>query len=852
MKAIKTRTEHMKNPMGLDICAPLLSWKCSGGIRQTAYQIVAVSDGETIWDSGKVESGDMGCRFGGELRSRQRISWKVCLWDENGKPGDWSEEATFEMAFLEKSQWQAKWINPELTLDETQRQPASYLRKTFSIKKAQRGRLYITCHGCYAAYLNGQRVSDFILAPGTTAYRKRLYYQTYDVTPWLHPGENELLVVLGDGWYRGNNGIDGKRNLHGKDVALLCQLEIDGNPVVISDESWEASQDGAIRFSDLQDGEICEAFREWGNAYHGVKTENFGYSNLRCSNSVAIREQEAFQPRILTTSKGETVLDFGQNMAGYVEFTVQAKQGQSVVMTHGETLDAEGNFTIENFQPIGKGRRRIGQRVHYTCKDGVNHYKPTGSIFGFQYVKLETDIPAESFIFTAHALYSDMEQVGNFHCGNEDVNQLFRNSVWSQKSNFADIPTDCPTRERAGWSGDAGIFVQTGLYLMDCYPIFRKWLADLRDVQLENGAVAFVAPVVDDVSGASGLINGSCGWGDACVIIPYVMYKVYGDRRILEENYEAMRRWVSFCENRAKKSRLHNIFKPNKKYIVDTGFHWGEWCEPDVTALESLLKTIFLGAPEIATSYFGYSTALMKEIAQILGRTEDESYYAALLEHIKAAYHTVALPKGKIRSDRQGCYARPITFGLLTEQECREAAAQLNRMVIDNDYHMNTGFLSTPYLCKVLADYGYTDTAYKLLLQDTCPSWLYAVKKGANTIWETWDGKRPDGTIHDSLNHYSYGAITLWLIGGICGIDVSGDRITIAPKPDPVLPFAWAEYDSPMGLIKSGWRYEKGTVVYEIEVPSNCEAAFILNGKEITLCTGRFCFTEDEVEKWRK
>lgn len=847
MRAIKLRTEYMKNPRGLDICAPFLSWNCSEGIRQTAYQIMAVSERKIVWDSGKVISGEMGCRYGGTLTSRQQVTWKVCLWDETGEPGPWSEEATFEMAFLEKECWQAKWINPELTLDETQRQPASYLKKRFPLDTWKSGRLYITCHGVYAAYLNGKRVSDFVLAPGTTEYAKRLHYQVYDVSEALQRGENELLVVLGDGWYRGNNGIDGNCNLFGKDIALLCQLETDGRIQAISDESWLAAQDGAIRFGDLQDGEVYEAFRGTGTNYHGVTVEEYGYDNLMCSNNVAVHEQESFQPKILKTPNGETVLDFGQNMAGYVEFTVEAQQGQKIHLIHGETLDHEGNFTNANFQPTGRKRKWIRQEIRYTCKEGANHYKPSFCFFGFQYVKLVTEIPVENFTFTAHAVYSDMEQTGWFTCSNENVNQLVRNTIWSQKGNFLDIPTDCPTRERQGWTGDAGIFAETGLYLMDCFPVLRKWLADVRCTQKNEGIIRGVAPRTDDGSRISGMLDGAAGWAEACVIVPYALYRATGNKLFLEENYEMMQRWMDFAEKRARKSRWRRALSrnPHKKYIVDTGFHWGEWCEPDVSTLHALLHNIFHGAPELATGYFGYSAGLMAEIAGVLEKKEDSRHYAALHEKIKAAYHTVALPGGTVQSNRQASYVRPVALKLLTQEECRETVAGLNQRIVENGYHLNTGFLSTPYLCEVLTEYGYRETAYKLLLQDTCPSWLYAVKMGANTIWESWNGKLPDGSIRDSLNHYSYGAVVGWLFRGVCGIRVQGNHITIAPKPHRLLEHAEAAFDSPLGMIRSAWQYGENSITYTIEIPANCEATVVLDGEKKKLTAGKYCFAKE-------
>lgn len=849
MKAIKLRTEYMKDPMGLDICTPFLSWNCCEGIRQTAYRILAISDDEIVWDSGKVASGDMGCFYGGTLISRQRVLWKIQLWNEDGEPGQWSQVAAFETAFLEKNCWQAKWINPELELDETKRQPASYLKKNFDLDKWKNGRLYITCHGVYVAYLNGKRVSDFVLAPGTTEYAKRLHYQVYDVTDALQSGQNELLVVLGDGWYRGNNGIDGTCNLFGKEIALLCQLETDGQVQVITDETWLASQDGAIRFSDLQDGEVYESFRGNGTEFHGVKVENFGYDNLICSNNVAVHEQEEFVPKILTTPNGETVLDFGQNIAGYVEFTVEAVRGQEIQMIHGETLDFNGNFTNANFQPVGRERKLIRQEIRYTCQDGINYYKPSFCFFGFQYVKIVTQIPLEKFTFTAHALYSDMEQTGWFTCSNEDVNQLVLNTIWSQKGNFLDIPTDCPTRERQGWTGDAGIFAKTGLYLMDCYPILRKWLADVRCTQRPDGRIRSVAPRTDDASGTSGMLDGSAGWAEACIIVPYVLYKVTGNKQVLEENYTMMQRWMEYSEKRAQKNRWWRALSMNQhqKYIVDTGFHWGEWQEPDVFVLKALLKNILIGDREIATGYFAYSCGLMAEIAGVLGKDTDAKRYEVLAEKVRDAYRSVVLKDGRIHSKRQAAYVRPIVLGLLTEEEKHKAAEELNQMVIQNGYHLNTGFLSTAFLCSALSDFGYRDTAYQLLLQEECPGWLYAVKQGANTIWESWNGKLPDGTIQDSLNHYSYGAVVGWLFSGVCGIEVHGKHIMIAPQPNRLLEYAEATFDSPMGRIKSGWRYEGNSLIYQIEIPANCEATVVIDGEENTLATGKYCFVKELV-----
>lgn len=727
--------------------------------------------------------------------------------------------------------WQAKWIDPELPHDAEARQPASYLRKSFSVQEMGRACLYITCHGLYAAFLNGKRVGDFVLAPGTGDYRKRLTVQCYDVSDLLKAGENELLVILGDGWYRGNVGVDGLHNYYGSDLALLCQLEMDGTPVLCSDDTWEASQSGPIRENDLELGETYDARMENISDWHAVTVRDDGFANLAPTESVPILEQERFSGKIIRTPNGETVIDFGQNLAGYTALRVTAGAGQKIILWHGETLDENGNFTQKNYDPGERNKDGIPQKITYICKDGLNEYKPSFTIFGFRYAKVETDADLSGAEFTAIAVYSRMPQTGFFSCGNDDVNRLFQNSLWSMRSNFCDVPTDCPTRERAGWTGDAGIFAPTAVYLMDCSPVLRKWLGECRLAQEENGLVQNIAPVNDSRNQISMMLQGSAGWGDACVLVPWALYQAYGDSAILEENYDMMRKWLSFCENRAKQTRPQNEANPWKEYLADQGFHFGEWCEPDVDNMLVMRRNAMEGAPEVATAYYYRSASLLARIAEILGKPEDAAHYDQIADNAKKAYRFTCTDEGKITSERQCEYVRPIAFGLLNGEENRRAADALNALVIKNGYHLNTGFLSTPDLCRVLAENGHVDTAYRLLLQEECPSWLYEVKHGATTIWENWDGVRPDGTVHASLNHYSYGAICGWLMGGVCGIHLEAGRLTIHPYPHPSLGHAEAKWLSPVGEIRSGWRYTNDRLHFEIDVPVPAEIILPDGGK---------------------
>ena len=844
MKATKLKTEHMVNPIGLQTINPTLSWVCDGGITQTAYQIIAKSGDAIVWNSGKVASSQMAVPYGGSAaKAREKIDWSVKLWDENDADGE-METASFEMGLIDGS-WKARWIDPEFPHEEAQRQPSSVLRKRFMVPSVKRARLYITCHGLYEAKLNGKRVGNFVLAPGADDYRVRLQYQTYDVTDLLEPGENEITVTLGDGWYRGNNGVDGLYNYYGSDLALLCQLEADGKVILCSDGSWEASQSGPIRLNDMEKGETYDARMESVTNWHGVSAKDYGFDKLVCSDSVPILEQERFPGRILTTPNGETVIDFGQNLAGYTELRLNAKAGQKITLWHGETLDENGNFTQSNFDPGDRNKNGgIPQRIDYICKDGLNVYKPSFTIFGFRYAKIETDADLTDAAFTAIAVYSEMAQTGFFSCGNDDVNRLFLNSLWSMRSNFCDIPTDCPTRERAGWTGDAGAFTPTGVKLADCYPILRKWLAECRLAQREDGLVANIAPVNNSGSFISNMLQGSSGWGDACILVPWALYEAYGDKTILAENYEMMVKWLSFVENRAKDTREHNQSNPWKEYLVDQGFHFGEWLEPDVSSMDTMKKNMQFGAPEVATAYYHKSADLVARIAGILGKPGDAKRYAEIAEGARNAYRYTCTQNGTISSERQAEYVRPIAFGLLDEDESQAAADQLAKMVADNHYHLNTGFLATPFLCRVLSDYGHTDTAYRLLLQDTVPSWLYPVKHGATTIWESWDGVREDGTVHDSLNHYSYGAISGWLFGDVCGIRLSEGKLTIAPKPSKALMHAQAKWDSPVGTIESKWHYVGDQVILEFTVPANvCAEIHLPDGSVRKAGAGFYSFT---------
>ena len=612
----------------------------------------------------------------------------------------------------------------------------------------------------------------------------------------------------------------------------------DDEVLCATDGSWTASQDGPIRQNDLQQGEVYDARIVEIPNWHGVTVKGDDHHLLRCDNSVPIAEQERFAGKLLTTPNGETVLDFGQNLAGFVELELTAKEGRRIFLQCGEALDENGNFTQENFQDRQRhSENGTHQMIEYICKEGFNRYRSCFTILGFRYAKLETDADLSDAKFTAVAVYSRMEQTGAFSCGNALLNRLVENCIWSQKSNFCGVPTDCPTRERAGWTGDAGIFVDTGLDLMDCYPVFAKWLGDCRCLQHQDGRVTMIAPAINRPGFMTDMLAGSAGWGDASILVPWALYRRTGDARILEENYPMMQRWLGYLLGRAKTGKLKKLLKKNpwKGYLICGGLDYGEWCEPGIDNVKQMMK----GNHDVATAYLAYSAENLARIAQILGHLEDSAHYRQICEGAKKAYCAEYTDHGKIVSGRQCQYIRPLQFDLLPEEARPQAAADLARLVKSNGYHLNTGFLTTPYLCQVLAEYGYVEEAQKVLLQESCPGWLYSVKKGATTIWENWDGIDEEGKVKASLNHYSYGAIAGWLIRSVCGICQENRQITIAPVVLPQLGHAEAVYDSPVGRIESAWRcLEDGSIRYTFRIPANTHAVFVAGHQRVPLSPG--------------
>ena len=848
MRAANIKVERLTDPVGVDFQHPEISWICEGGSRQSAYRVRAIIDGNTVWDSGRVESADMSVIYERELKSRERVELYVTLWDENGEMGE-ETSAQFEMGLLHPSDFEAKWICGNYKVDRKKRYPADCFRKSFSAGVVKKARLYASACGIYEAKINGARVGDFVLSPGITNYKKRIQYQTYDVTELIGKGENVLELTLADGWYRGSCGAWGLRNQYGTVTKVWAQLEIElahGERITVcTDDTFDWSSDGAVRFADNKDGEIYDARLK---PTYNCKAKLTKHSVLpSASNNVPITEHERFCGKMIITPSGKRVIDFGQNIAGYVEISCTATAGQTARLRFGELLDSEGEFTQKNIQLTLKksGYVTPKQEITYIAKDGENKYKTAFAIFGFRYALVEGDLDLTEDNITAIAVYSDMQQTLRFECSHPLINKFVENTRWSAKNNHADLPTDCPTRERHGWTGDAQIFAGTAGYLFDYSAFARKYVRMLGDDQKRNGKILQIVPY-GGVDFYMSYMNGSAGWSDAEIIIPYRMWKLYGDEKILKDNLAAMKKYADYTI--AKIGKWYPTATPTgavgkgKRYVINYGQVYGEWAEP--SDVKKMHWTDFATPkPEVSTAYASYVLGLMAQICEHLGDS-DAQRYSEYSRKIRQGY--IALSHGKkypLDTDRQARLVRAIYFDLLDGEDMEYAKKRLIQALDSYGWRVGTGFLSTPLILSVLADID-IEYAYRLLENEEMPGWLYMPKHGATTIWEAWEGNSTPSSGIASLNHYSKGAVCEWIFTEMCGVRIAGKReFYLAPKVGGTLTYAELSYDSAWGRVECGWRRENGVTTYTVSIPANTTATLVLAGEEKKLGQGHYEFT---------
>ena len=837
--------EHKDNPLGLGILQPRLSWKIKGAgknILQTAYSIRVATDKNfaeknMVWQSGRVNSAEsvLQAYAGNSLQSAKRYYWQVKVWDAADNSSAWSDMAYWEMGLLSTTEWKANWIEP---LQSSERHmPGLLVRKNFSLqKKIADARVFVTSHGFYELYINGKKVGDDVFTPGWTSYNKRLQYQAYDVTPILQQGSNAIGAMLADGWYRGSLAWENNWGTYGKKLGLLCQLQItyaDGTTEnIITDNSWKGTQEGPVTLDGIYDGEDYDARKEmngWNennfndSKWEAVTVADIDKSNLISTQTVPVKKIQEIKPvKIFITPKGEQVVDFGQNMVGWVKLKVKGTAGTTVTIRHAEVLDKFGNFYTDNL-------RAARATAKYTLKGGDEEtYEPRFSFFGFRYIAVNNfpgTLTAENV--TGVVVHSDMKPTGTFECSNPLINQLQHNIQWGQKGNFIDVPTDCPQRdERLGRTGDAQAFCRTAAFNMDVAPFFTKWLQDIAADQDADGKVPFVIP--DVLKNKS----TSAGWGDVATIAPWTMYNVYGDKQILATQYTSMKAYVDYIRK-----------KSGDSYLWKGGSVFGDWLF--YKSMRQTENDGYTSPDMIATMFYAYSAKIVAQAAAVLGNAADEKLYTDVFEKVKAAFNkNYVAAGGRIASESQTSYVLALQFGLLSKEMQPLATQYLVDDIKGRGNHLSTGFLGTPYLCHVLAANGRTDVAYDLLLQETYPSWLYPVKMGATTIWERWDGQKTDSTFQDvgmnSFNHYAYGAIGDWMYRVCAGIEIGSPgykHILIQPHPNKKLGFAKASFQSSYGTIASGWETTNGKLIIRVTIPANTTATVVLPVKDIAVIT---------------
>ncbi|MBQ1363654.1 MAG: family 78 glycoside hydrolase catalytic domain [Oscillospiraceae bacterium] len=814
------------------------------GCRLETYRIRVSCGDELFWDSGEREDKrQIAIVYRGRpLDPFTAYTVTVSAADNFGERAE--ADAAFSTGRLDIP-WQAKWItDATLPVPEKSSPVPLLFRRCFTLgERPVRAWINATALGVYELYLNGGKLGDRYFAPGFTSYPSQIQYQTYEI-PGLAAGENELKVRVGAGWAVGAFTFTRTNQTYADTPALLLELHLiyaDGrSEVLCSDKTWEVSRDGALRFADFYDGEVYDAAVDEDTiAYKPVDLAvRRSQGSIEAEYGAPVKAIRKLEPAAVFTSPGgERVYDFGQNFAGVIDAEILGKQGQKISFRHAEVLEGGELFV--------KPLRTAKARIDYTCREGKQHYSPSMTYMGFRYVGVR-GIAEKDLQLTALVLSSDMEETGRFSCSDERLNQLQHNILWGGRSNFVDIPTDCPQRdERMGWTGDIAVFARTACFNFDMSRFLEKWLRDLASEQTESGALPMTCPRAED----SWKKRATGCWGDACVLVPWAEYLSRGDEELLRCCYPMMKKFLGECERRA------GLFSLGAhRRIWSLPFQFGDWCAPDGSFAKWVLRGKW-----VATAYFANSCRIVSEIAKILGETADSAYFEKLYREISAAYTAILCRKsGRLKKEFQTAYVLPLAFGLVRGVQEQTMADRLAEMVKDADFSPRAGFPGTPYLLFSLADHGKEDTAFRTLLSESCPGWLYAVKAGATTIWERWDALRPDGTVNTgghgrdggmvSFNHYANGAAGDFLYRRIAGLEAAEGgyrRFTVAPKTGGGLRYAEAEVKTPYGLIRAAWRIEGNEFTQTLTVPVSTVCTVILpSGKTETCPAGSYVFRE--------
>ena len=849
------------------------SWKLDGTAGQKSYHLVVKDDDQQLfWDSGVVFSSkrhNIPCEK--ELQPHHIYTWSVTVTDT----AEEVQEAAGEPFFSGIYEWQASWLEPDRTrkplTDKTtpthgvieQKDPLTILdpavcmRKTFSLDKLpEKALLYASARGIYTLCINGKRVSD-LFAPGVTSYARRIEYQCYDVAPCLTQGENVISAVLADGWFTGKIGAVGIGMQYGTENALIFQLDLkqDGQWRSICSDDTVKFADSAWKYADLFIGSGYEEASEqkgwespgfddsdWKNAV----VKNYSYEQLSLQTIAPIREARSIRPAVLQAPNGDLLLDAGETIVGYVSFRLHLKKGDVVTLEHTEVLDAEGNYMVNI---VGQNKN---QTDTFWCNtDGLHEWTPEFTWHGFRYVRVKGVPVIDPEAFEIHVIHTPMARTGSFRCSDERLNRLQENILRSQEGNMIGIPTDCPQREKTGWTGDMQVYAPTACYEMDVENFVRHWLQDMENEQLPDGQIPHIIPYIPshDIMKPAWIDGVSAaGWSDACVIVPWRLYEFYGDKQILKDNYRMMDRYMASLKARvAAQPADCESTGEHMQYIWNNDFQYGDWLMP--SAVKSGLQgpaMMKLTGFEAATLMYVYTNRLMERICRVLEKPEEaEEYKETAQKTCDAFLKEFGNEDGTLKKDFQGLYVLALAMEAIPESKRDNAVNRLAELVHSNGDCLDTGFLSIPFLLPVLHDNGQADLANTLLFQEKSPSWLYEVACGATTLWESWDAIDENGNPKDySMNHFAFGCVGEYLFKYIAGIRNAGtafDRVRIEPDFRCGLSFVDAEYDSIYGKIAVNWDLSGDKKEITIILPPDVQGMAVIEGKEYPLKSGPFC-----------
>ena len=849
LKISRLTVEHLSRDCVTDCEQPRVSFQIESDRQNVSLKKAKIWVGD--WST-ETESQILVPYTGKKLNPFTEYPVVVKVMDDKGEAAE--AVTSFETGRMGTA-WKAQWITDgEYHFTEKKISPKTmtFRKKIHCEKKIAKARLYATALGIYEMTLNGEKVGDIYFAPGFTSYKHQLQYQTYDVTEQLKSSEgteNELIAVVGGGWAVGSFTYKRVNRNYADRQALLCELRItyeDGSEEIIgTDESWDVTLDGAVRETEFYNGEIYDATVDMDKiAWHKASREQVKLQpEILAQYGAPVKAHEVFHPVSVTKApSGVLIYDFGQNFAGVISAKIKGKKGQKITFRHAEILMDGELFT--------KPLRSAKQEAVYICKDGEQTWSPRMTYMGFRYVSME-GTAGEDVELSAIALYSDVEDNGEFSCSNELVNKLQSSIRWGAKSNFVDIPTDCPQRdERMGWTGDIALFSPTAAYNFDMSRFLEKWFKDVRSEQNKGGGIPVTVPLVVVPGQWEIMIPMAVDhWGDACILAPWAEYKMRGDLGLLKTMYPTMKRYMKACKFWAG---FGSVGK--HKYIWKLLHHYGDWCAPGIG------MWAWMGRGKwTATACMSHSSKILSQIAELLGEKEDAVYYRNLSEKTAEAYRDLLMEKDcTVKKEFQTAYVLPLYYGMLSDEDKKKTAAHLARIVRENDYHIATGFPGTPYILFALADNGYEEDAFKMLMTDTCPSWLYEMKVGGTTIWERWDALREDGTCNTgdddgtggmvSFNHFSYGAVGDFLYRRIAGIETlsgGGKEVRIAPMVGGGLTQARGVVNTAYGKVTSEWWINDGKFTLHVDIPCSTTAIVKLpGGEEKKLGSGSYTLEE--------